>query len=138
MNMHEAMIQDIDREIERLTIVRAYHASRLGDSVRGTVAHTTPTPRPVRKLAPRVAAPQQDAELATPRHELAELLLRESGRPMTTGELLAASREKGLDADSDDRGVQNGFYTAMSRHSETFIKVDRGLWGLVGRDEPVG
>ncbi len=135
MNMHEAMVQDIDSEIERLKIVRAYHAAKIAEEGR-TAASAVSEAQPIRRFVERVAVRRQHAAAAS-RHGLAEILLRENGKPMTTGELLAASQAKGLDTDGDERGIQNAFFTSMSRHPETFVKVDRGLWGLVGRDGSV-
>lgn len=139
MNIHEEFVREIDKEIEQLMLVRAYHVSKIPTiSQSSSLARQPEIARQLpHKLSVAVSPsrgtndrdPQDMGSSGLQRHQMAERILRENGTPMTTGAILARARQLGWAGDGDDRKLTNALFTAMTRH-ETFYRAGPGLFAL--------
>lgn len=119
-NLLEEVRQDLGRAettVARLRQVESYLAEKLrGQNV-------------------SAAASEQQAVTNGVEHDLtqaaaAEHVLRETGRPLNTNDLVEAIVRRGLYREHGDRKqLINSIYSAM-RRSPRFVKSGRGIWSL--------
>ncbi len=131
---HEAMLQEVDTEIERLRIVRDWLASKVSATPGSQVTPAAQAvPRKTAVLPSRESLPNFDRLNIEnePRHLLAARLLKEHGKPMSTPAIVAKAKAAGLDSRGREKTLPNAFYTAMVRHKELFCKTGPGEWALV-------
>jgi hypothetical protein len=71
-----------------------------------------------------------------PKHaNTAEKILRDAGKPMTAAEIIGKMEEMGHPLPPDPHIRHSAIYSSMQRKPSVFIRISRGKWGLVGRDE---
>ena len=134
-SVHKTIVEELDREIERLSIVRAYHLTK------ANAEQPPPPPPPPARETPRQASsptpravshrPQETGYAGMQKHKMAEEILRKHGSPITVQLMWELALKGGCEDSANPRGAQNALFTAMTRHSETFWKPQTGLWALV-------
>lgn len=73
--------------------------------------------------------------VSSPRHaDVAMQILREEGKPLTAAQIVAIMVERGHQLPSDPHIRHSAIYSALQRRKSVFIRIERGKWGLVGRD----
>lgn len=120
-------IQALEKELDELRRVESYLAKT------PTPVSPPPTPpTPPVQLSPE-SPPVSHARRFSSVTSIAEAvaaILKESGRPMRSGEIAEIMTAGGYPAKGDERGFSNTVFSAIRRREDLFEKRGRGLFGL--------
>lgn len=91
-----------------------------------------------RATQPKVVTRRQVAESKDGREshaDAARRVLERAGHPLPTSHIIKSLIEEGHPLPTDKAARKNAIYSALWRRDQDFLRVERGVWGLVGRDE---